>query len=157
MRSQFCSQRTLDSRSAQQSACSCSYQIQPVRSARSDRRSHLGASCEALGRRPSSACGAYGRVAPSSLEFLESPLHCRQRRDQLRCSAASKSEAGGPDSVISGYTPANYISFSDDKNDVATHTYVIDVDASPSICFNIWNDWNRLVEFLDLIAQVRST
>ena len=30
----------------------------------------------------------------------------------------------------------------------------VEVEAPPSICFSIWNDWNRLVDFLDLISQI---
>lgn len=30
----------------------------------------------------------------------------------------------------------------------------VEVEAPRSVCFTIWNDWNRLVDFLDLIAQI---
>lgn len=57
--------------------------------------------------------------------------------------------------MISGYTPANYVSFSEDPEHICHHMAAIDVDAPASVCFSLWNDWNRLVDFLDLINQVR--
>ncbi|GLI70767.1 hypothetical protein VaNZ11_015800, partial [Volvox africanus] len=146
--------RPLDSRTAQQTVCSCSYLVQSLKSISHVRLRHNVAACEqVVGRRPSSACGACSRVAASSPELQAAAHHSRQRRGSLCCFAATE-PGPGPDSVISGYTPANYISFSENEKDVATHNFVIEVDAPANICFGIWNDWNRLVEFLDLVAQI---
>ncbi|GIL82372.1 hypothetical protein Vretimale_11807 [Volvox reticuliferus] len=146
--------RPLDCRTAQQTTCSCSSLTQSLKSAPHVRPRHSIAACEqGVGRRPSSACGACSHVAASSLKLQAATRHCRQRRGSLGCFAATE-PGPGPDSVISGYTPANYISFSENEKDVATHNLVIDVDAPANICFGIWNDWNRLVEFLDLVAQI---
>lgn len=30
----------------------------------------------------------------------------------------------------------------------------VNVRAPVSVCFDLWNDWARLVDFLDLISQV---
>jgi hypothetical protein len=62
-----------------------------------------------------------------------------------------------PDQNIDGYTPSDYITFSEVKEDRCHHLVGIDVDAPSALCFSIWNDWNRLVEFLDLVNQVRRT
>ncbi|GIL60170.1 hypothetical protein Vafri_14786, partial [Volvox africanus] len=146
--------RPFDSRTAQQTVCSCSYLVQSLKSIPHVRTRHDVAACkQVVGRRPSSACGACSHVAVSSPELQAVARHSRQRRGSLRCFAATE-PGPGPDSVISGYTPANYISFSENEKDVATHNFVIEVDAPASICFGIWNDWNRLVEFLDLVAQI---
>ena len=30
----------------------------------------------------------------------------------------------------------------------------IEVQAPVNVCYQLWNDWTRLVDFLDLVAQV---
>ncbi|GAX84328.1 hypothetical protein CEUSTIGMA_g11750.t1 [Chlamydomonas eustigma] len=59
-----------------------------------------------------------------------------------------------PDQNIDGYTPSDYITFSKEKEDRCHHMSGIDVDAPAALCFSIWNDWNRLVDFLDLVNQI---
>lgn len=39
--------------------------------------------------------------------------------------------------------------------DLCHHMAAITVQAPPEVCFSIWDDWNRLVDFLDLVSQVR--
>lgn len=104
-----------------------------------------------------------------------SPPTLRSRRDRLRpatrrCPAPQQQQQQHPlpapgrrassvacraqkEQQISGYTPAQYIEYS---KHYASHEASVEVDASPSVCFAIWDDWRRLVDFLDLIAQVRA-
>jgi hypothetical protein len=35
-----------------------------------------------------------------------------------------------------------------------TNSVTIEVDAPPSVCFNMFDDWARLVDFMDLINQI---
>lgn len=56
--------------------------------------------------------------------------------------------------VIQGYTPANYISYSDRTDHACRHLVGVSVQAPVAVCFDLWNDWARLVDFLDLISQV---
>lgn len=56
---------------------------------------------------------------------------------------------------IQGYTPANYISYSEDPQHSCHIAVVVEVDAPVSVCYDLWNDYSRLVEWLDLVAQAR--
>ena len=82
------------------------------------------------------------------------------RRHLVRASLGGSSNSGdpipaaAPKQAISGFTPANFISFSDKPEHRCHHLCAVEVEAPASVCFALWNDWNRLVEFLDLIAQV---
>lgn len=58
--------------------------------------------------------------------------------------------------VIQGYTPANYISYSPLEQHVCRHLIGVSVQAPASVCFDLWNDWARVVDFMDLISQVMS-
>lgn len=63
--------------------------------------------------------------------------------------------ASKSDTEISGYTPAEYITYSDDPQHTCCHVIEAVVNAPPEVCFEWWSDWQRLVDFLDLIGQVR--
>lgn len=63
--------------------------------------------------------------------------------------------AATSDTEISGYTPADYITYSEDPEHACRHAAEVVVAAPPDVCFALWNDWQRLVDFLDLIGQVR--
>lgn len=56
--------------------------------------------------------------------------------------------------VIQGYTPANYISYAPGLEHRCHHMVAIDVEAPASVCYDLWSNWARLVDFLDLISQV---
>jgi hypothetical protein len=71
-----------------------------------------------------------------------------------RRSLPNHSATGKNQEVIQGYTPANYISYSDQKEHACRHLIGVSVRAPASTCFDLWNDWARLVDFLDLISQV---
>jgi aminopeptidase-like protein len=60
----------------------------------------------------------------------------------------------GPNGSSSGYTPASYITYSDDERHFCAHDAAVVVDAPVSLCFGLWDDWHRLVDYMDLIAQV---
>ncbi|GFH24850.1 uncharacterized protein HaLaN_22716, partial [Haematococcus lacustris] len=67
-------------------------------------------------------------------------------RQRLPCRASSE--------PITGYTPANYISFTTDDEHICSLAVLIEVEASRSTCFSLWNDWNSLLGFLDLVAEI---
>lgn len=58
--------------------------------------------------------------------------------------------------AIDGYTPAAYITYSTEEQHRCHHMVAVEVDAPAHICFDLWNDWNRLVDFLDLVTQVET-
>lgn len=76
------------------------------------------------------------------------PTRTRRRR-RARCRSSSKQE------VIQGYTPANYVSWSETEAHACRYLVGVQVQAPVSVCFELWDDWARLVDFLDLISQVR--
>ena len=60
-----------------------------------------------------------------------------------------------PRQRIEGYTPSDFVSFSDEPGQLCHHMAAVTVNGvTPDICFSIWDDWNRLVDFLDLVCQV---
>jgi len=63
--------------------------------------------------------------------------------------------AGKSDTAISGYTPADYITFSEQPEHACVHVVEAVVNAPADVCFALWDDWQRLVDFLDLVGQVR--
>lgn len=65
--------------------------------------------------------------------------------------AGSASEDVGS---IGGITPAEFISFSTSPRDKVTVSDNILVDAPVDVCFKLWDDWNRLVDFMDVVAQI---
>ncbi|PNH10854.1 hypothetical protein TSOC_002327, partial [Tetrabaena socialis] len=130
MRSQV-SGRSLDrSAATPQPACSCSYSTPLYRSSKRGQQHSHAVGPESCGRRSS---------------LVHSRLAASRHDRSVRCAAASEP------APISGYTPANYISFSDTQS--APHSFSTTVEAPASLCFNIWSDWNRLVEFLDLLCR----
>ena len=63
-----------------------------------------------------------------------------------------------PRQRIEGYTPSDFVSFSEEPEQVCHHMAAVTVQGvTPAICFSIWDDWNRLVDFLDLVCQVGVT
>lgn len=70
-----------------------------------------------------------------------------------RCCRPSVSCGAEPEPV-SGYTPADYISFSNDENKQCHHNAEVWVDAPLDTCYSLWSDWTKLLDFLDLIGQV---
>jgi hypothetical protein len=63
--------------------------------------------------------------------------------------------ASKSDTEISGYTPADYVSFSENAEHACYHAAEAVVDAPADVAFEWWDDWHRLVDFLDLVGQVR--
>jgi hypothetical protein len=55
---------------------------------------------------------------------------------------------------IQGYTPANYITFAEGQQHRCHYMVAVEVDAPPSLCYAIWDDYARWVDFLDLVSQV---
>lgn len=55
---------------------------------------------------------------------------------------------------VSGFTPADYISFSTDENKQCHHNAEVWVDAPIDVCYAKWSEWNKLLDFLDLIGQI---
>lgn len=55
---------------------------------------------------------------------------------------------------VGGYTPADYISFSKDDNKQCHHNAAVIVDAPLDVCYSLWSDWTKLLEFLDLVGQI---
>ncbi|KIY97929.1 hypothetical protein MNEG_10032 [Monoraphidium neglectum] len=74
-------------------------------------------------------------------------LVCFERRPIVACAAESDTE-------ISGYTPADFISYSEDPQHSCYHVTEAVVAAPVDVCFAFWNEWQRLVDFLDLIGQI---
>lgn len=72
---------------------------------------------------------------------------CMHRRTRLASSEAD-------DQGVSGYTPSDYITFSEDPAHLCSHSADIVVDAPVDTCMHLWSEWHRLVDFLDLIGQV---
>lgn len=68
-------------------------------------------------------------------------------RPSVRCSAESE--------AASGYTPADYISYSTDENKQCHHNAEVWVDAPFDVCYSRWHDWTKLLNYLDLVGQVR--
>ncbi len=143
---------------ARNNACSCSYTI-PVQHVALRRQQH-SLPCGPLEQGQGWRLEARNRFGGGSATRRERsqcrhdslvPLECR--RGKWRCAASSEPQED-PSQDISGYTPANYITYSEDPRHVAPHSVSILVNAPPRICYELWSDWNRLVEFLDLVAQV---
>ncbi len=61
----------------------------------------------------------------------------------------------GPNGSTSGYTPASYITYSEEEKHFCAHEAKVVVDAPASVCFGLWDDWHRIVDYIDLVAQVR--
>lgn len=92
--------------------------------------------------------GGGRRAAP----FWGSPhaaVHLEHHRSKRSLACRSKSQAS-----IGGYTPADYITYSEEPEHQCHHVVEVLVDAPVDVCFALWNDWHRLIDFLDLIGQV---
>eukprot|EP00878_Enallax_costatus_P003970 GHUV01004192.1.p1 GENE.GHUV01004192.1~~GHUV01004192.1.p1 ORF type:complete len:414 (+),score=134.93 GHUV01004192.1:81-1322(+) len=70
---------------------------------------------------------------------------CRQRFLQP-CKAVDRD--------IGGYTPSDYITWSDDPKQQCHHQAEVVVDAPVDACFALWMDWTKIIDFLDLIGQI---
>ncbi len=55
---------------------------------------------------------------------------------------------------VSGYTPADFITYSEDKQQQCHHNADIMVDAPLEQCYAAWSDWTKLLDTFDLIGQV---
>lgn len=69
--------------------------------------------------------------------------------------AASGPTGPKPTQKISGYTPANFISYAEGEENRCHHLVAVEVEAPSATCFALWNDWNRIVDYMDLVSQVR--
>eukprot|EP00955_Chlamydomonas_euryale_P057225 356698-Chlamydomonas_euryale.AAC.5 len=102
------------------------------------------------------AAAAASSIVPASAR--PSPWHPRltfkHAAHRRRLGAAAHS--GGTEQDISGYTPANFVSFSDAESHTCRYHLAVDVEAPSDVCFDIWNDWNRIVDYMDLVSQVGS-
>lgn len=77
-------------------------------------------------------------------------------RPSVRCSAEPEPDSGYTEpEPVSGFTPADYISFSTDEHKQCHHNAEVWVDAPIDVCYAKWIEWNKLLDFLDLIGQVR--
>jgi uncharacterized membrane protein len=77
-------------------------------------------------------------------------------RPSVRCRAEAETDSGYTEpEPVSGFTPADYISFSTDENKQCHHNAEVWVDAPIDVCYAKWSEWNKLLDFLDLIGQVR--
>jgi uncharacterized membrane protein len=63
------------------------------------------------------------------------------------CNVSKQTEVGG-------YTPSDYITYSEDKEMWCTHEAGITIDAPIETVFGYWNDWSKLLEYFDLIGEV---
>lgn len=83
------------------------------------------------------------------------------RHGRVAILSSSESSIAGPEPQpppkinVSGYTPADFVTYSSKPSDTCHHMSAVKVQAPASVCFSIWNNWNRLVDFLDLVCQVR--
>jgi hypothetical protein len=88
-------------------------------------------------------------VPSNDISLLFEPPLVRSR-SLLRCTSSEKEGIGG-------YTPSDYIEFNTDKpEEWCRHRVSISVDAPIPTCFGFWNQWGRLIEFMDLIGTVRT-
>ncbi|KAF6262072.1 hypothetical protein COO60DRAFT_689041 [Scenedesmus sp. NREL 46B-D3] len=87
------------------------------------------------------------RAVPAAIA-VAGPSHSliKRHRSLLTCRAEERD--------IGGYTPASYISFSDDPSKQCHHRAEVVVDAPIDVCFAMWSDWTKLVDFMDLIGQI---
>lgn len=79
-----------------------------------------------------------------SSRHLTLPFSLRRR---VRCASGNRTE-------IQGYTPASYITYSSRPQDACSLSVDVTVDAPASVCYDIFNDWHRLVDFFDLVHQI---
>ncbi|WIA41226.1 hypothetical protein OEZ86_004839 [Tetradesmus obliquus] len=87
------------------------------------------------------------RAAPAAIAVAgHSHSRIKRHRSLPTC------QAGEQD--IGGYTPASYISFSEDPSKQCHHRAEVVVDAPIEACFAMWSDWSKLVDFMDLIGQI---
>lgn len=108
-----------------------------------------------------STCAATARLSVAGIaNRTADTLRCAHRRPSGVCAASTRPEPSSSaqqqsQQQISGYTPANFVSFSDKPEHRCHHLVGVEVDAPAAVCFSIWSNWNNVVEFMDLVAQVR--
>jgi hypothetical protein len=56
-----------------------------------------------------------------------------------------------------GYMSADTIAWEEDLQQGCQLSVGVVVEASAQCCYDLWNDWQRLVDFIDLIAQVHNS
>jgi hypothetical protein len=77
----------------------------------------------------------------------------RRSRAQPAPEPSSGSTSTGGEE-IGGYTPADYITYSDDPRHALAHAVEVQADAPLGVCVELWSEWAGLVEFCDLIGKV---
>jgi hypothetical protein len=92
---------------------------------------------------PKVPAGYHVSRRPSSYRLIGT----RDKRTALRANQDDRE-------VIQGYTPANYVSYAPGLENRCHHMVAIDVEAPAAVCYDLWSNWARLVDFLDLISQV---
>ena len=86
----------------------------------------------------------WGPAALSLCCLLTAVLTCHRRL--VSCQAEPE--------AVGGYTPADYITFSEDPSRQCHHNAEVLVDAPLDLCYSLWHDWTKLLDFLDLVGQV---
>eukprot|EP00210_Caulerpa_lentillifera_P001033 g996.t1 len=54
----------------------------------------------------------------------------------------------------SGFAPFTLMSYSRNPAEFCRHNVAIHVDSDPLHCFQIWNDWDKLLDFINLIGEL---
>lgn len=57
--------------------------------------------------------------------------------------------------LYSGFAPFTLMSYSSNPAEFCQQNVEILVESDPAHCFEIWNDWPNLLDFLDLIGEVK--
>ena len=88
------------------------------------------------------------------------PWRWNRRKDRI-CWAASSKDApqvspNRQGEATTDFTPFTLVTYSHDPDAVCQHAEEILVDATREHCFRIWNKWDNLADFLDLIGEVFS-
>lgn len=59
--------------------------------------------------------------------------------------------------LYSGFAPFTLMSYSSNPAEFCQLDVEILVESDPAHCFEIWNEWSNLLDFLDLIGEVNPT
>lgn len=89
-------------------------------------------------------------TASSSALAHYHPTHTTKHRSPTASPLVCRAEP----EPVSGYTPADFISFSSDDNKQCHHNAETVVDAPLDLAYSLWSDWTKQLEFLDLVGQV---
>jgi len=54
------------------------------------------------------------------------------------------------------FTPFIFVDYDHNPDNICKHCEEVEVNAPVERCFEIWNNWDNLVDFLDLIGEVSS-